>query len=281
MSRHRNFCFTLNNYTSEDIANLLQFSKNYIIFSKEIAPTTGTPHLQGYIQTENQTTIRALSKKLQRCAIFIAKGTVEENQLYIRKNNNQEVHEQGTPTYQGNRTDLETIRDLVINGKTMQDICLNCTTFQGLRYAEHLLKYVEKERNWKPHVSWYYGKSGSGKTKSAIEQLAPSFYTCPDNLKYMEGYDGQENVLIDELREATIPYHHLLKLLDRYPYRVEVKGSSRQFLAKNIIITSQFHPSQLYRSNGEDPFQLIRRIDIIKTFGPVPSDETLDTLHEL
>lgn len=271
--RSKNFCFTLNNYTDQDIADLLDLESNYIIFSKEIAPTTGTPHLQGYIQVDRQTTIKALSKKMKRCAIFIAKGTAQENQTYIRKNNNQEVQEQGTVTFQGNRTDLETIRDLVIQGTSMSTICRSCTTFQGLRFAEHLYKYLEIERNWKPHVSWYYGKSGSGKTRSAIEQLAPVYYTCPDNLKFMEGYDGQENVLLDELREATIPYHHLLKLLDRYPYRVEVKGSSRQFLAKKIIITSQFHPNTLYRSTGEDPVQLLRRIDIIQSFGEVSTED--------
>jgi hypothetical protein len=280
MSRNKNFCFTINNYNEESIANLRQIRKRYLIFSKEIAPTTGTPHLQGYIQMETQMTIRGLTRKIPKAAIFIAKGTVEENQIYIRKNNNEEVHEEGEPTFQGNRTDLEEIRELVMKGTTMLDICRNCATFQGLRYAEHLFKYLEKERNWKPVVHWYYGKSGSGKTKTAIEQLTPSFYTCPDNLKFMEGYDGQENVLLDELRESTIPYHHLLKLLDRYPYRVEVKGSSRQFLAKKIIITSQFHPSKTY-NNGEDPFQLLRRIDLIRHFGPVPEDETLDILHEL
>lgn len=48
----RYWVFTLNNYTEEDIHAIEDVcsSKNIkYVFQKEIAPTTGTPHLQGYI----------------------------------------------------------------------------------------------------------------------------------------------------------------------------------------------------------------------------------------
>lgn len=45
------WCFTLNNYTQADIEHLhdLAPAVDYLIFGKETAPTTGTPHLQGYV----------------------------------------------------------------------------------------------------------------------------------------------------------------------------------------------------------------------------------------
>lgn len=45
--------FTLNNFTKEDICAISAIIKSYCrygIFASEVAPTTGTPHLQGYFE---------------------------------------------------------------------------------------------------------------------------------------------------------------------------------------------------------------------------------------
>ena len=44
------FCFTINNYTDEDVGRLCCLPPPYCcLFGKEVAPTTGTPHLQGML----------------------------------------------------------------------------------------------------------------------------------------------------------------------------------------------------------------------------------------
>jgi len=58
-------------------------------------------------------------------------------------------------------------------------------------------------------------------------------------------------------------YSLLLELLDRYEVRVEAKGGSRQFLAKNIIVTSIFSPYEMF-SQFSDAKELLRRIDEVK-----------------
>lgn len=49
----RHWCFTWSNYTEKDIENLGSLKDSdkirYLGFGKEICPTTGTPHLQGYL----------------------------------------------------------------------------------------------------------------------------------------------------------------------------------------------------------------------------------------
>jgi len=55
-----NWCFTLNNYLQEDFEFLDELYRTqkvkYLVYGKEICPTTGTIHLQGFLQ---------LSKKLR------------------------------------------------------------------------------------------------------------------------------------------------------------------------------------------------------------------------
>ena len=52
MSRGRNWIFTINNYDNDVIQRLkgLEQVCVYMVVGKEIAPTTNTPHLQGFVQ---------------------------------------------------------------------------------------------------------------------------------------------------------------------------------------------------------------------------------------
>lgn len=69
-------------------------------------------------------------------------------------------------------------------------------------------------------------------------------------------------MLIDDLRSSFCPYDEFLKLIDRYPYKVECKGGSRQLLAETIIITTPFHPEEVWNTN-EDLEQLMGRLHSI------------------
>ena len=93
------------------------------------------------------------------------------------------------------------------------------------------------------------------------------------NLKWWEGYDAHPNVLIDDFRKDFCTFHELLRILDRYPYRIEVKGTSRQLLAKRIIITCPYHPEIIYDTR-EDIGQLLRRITKIVYIGPEKGNDS-------
>lgn len=262
MSRSRNWTYTLNNYCDEDIALVRGLVTTYHVCGREVGDS-GTPHLQGYIELEMQTTLSALKKKLPKAHLEVAKGNADQNKAYCTKEKDV-LLETGKPKRQGKRTDIDAVRENLADGANMRAVVETARSLQSIRMAEIYLTYHEEKRDWKPLVKWYHGATGTGKTKQAYADSVDPFI-CGETNKWWQGYDKHEHVIIDDFRKDFIKFHELLKLLDRYAYLVECKGGSRQLLAKQIIITSPYHPKQVY-DGREDIQQLIRRIDEIREF---------------
>lgn len=126
--RVRNICFTLNNYTPENIQALKGMDIiRYCIIGEEVAPKTGTPHLQGYIQLGKQIRFNGLIKLFHsldmKPHIENARGTPEQNINYCKgltkkKTPNEVVHEWGELKAQGRRSDIEDLYEMVKEGRT-------------------------------------------------------------------------------------------------------------------------------------------------------------------
>lgn len=268
MDRYRSVVFTLNNYTNEDISSLKNSDYKYLIFGKEIA-ASGTPHLQGYMEFNGQKSLRQLKKINDKCHWERRYGSQKDAIIYCKKDG--EFFEFGERKEQGKRNDLTAAREL-IKKKNMRDL-LNqeeCPNLQQIKVCEKYLTYNEEKRDWKPEVTWIYGPSGSGKTKLAHEMTENNDRYIKDETQWWDGYDKHDAVIIDDFRSSQMKFTYLLKLLDRYEMRVQVKGGYRQFLPKKIILTSIKHPKDSYNMTQEqEPLQqLLRRIDNIIKINP-------------
>lgn len=270
MSRYRNYCFTLNNYTDEHIEilkNLEIFT--YIIFGEEIAPTTGTKHLQGYFEMEEGKTINSLIKKYLPKGIHLeqAKGNAEQNKTYCSKGSN--IFEKGTAKKQGKRTDLENLADEIKNGRPVDNICIEKPAlYHQYGRTLHRLEDIylrEKFRTWMTTCDWYYGPTGIGKSHKAFENFDPKkCYVWKDDNGWQDGYTGQETLIINEFR-GEITYKKLLEMIDKYPCELKRRGREPvPFLAKHIIITSALHPRDVYHNlSAQDSMeQFYRRVKI-------------------
>lgn len=84
--RSRAFVFTWNNYPDDSWRDTLdRVSSSYWIVGKEVAPTTGTRHLQGYIRFGNARTVGSIRREMPGCHVSIARGTCEQNYDYCTK----------------------------------------------------------------------------------------------------------------------------------------------------------------------------------------------------
>lgn len=121
------WCFTLNNPEYYPIHHGgLDLNIRYVYYSVEKG-SSGTVHLQGYVQLYRQQRLSWLRKKyLPRAHYEIARGSLEDNQRYIQghKKDGFVAPEAGPYTYgeptevqQGRRSDLESVYSSVREGK--------------------------------------------------------------------------------------------------------------------------------------------------------------------
>jgi hypothetical protein len=259
--RIRNFCFTINNPEEEDERQLHKLNFKYLIYGVEFGKEE-TRHLQGYCVMNSGIRFETLKKQITRAHIEKRKGTHEQASNYCKKDG---VFKEFGECKQGERTDLDNIREMCINEtQPMKEITMVGNN-QQINTAIKCLTYNEPVRNWKPEVIWYYGESGCGKTRRAYEETDPDkLYVKNESSKWWDGYDGHEHVIIDDFRGNWWDLPEMLSLLDRYRKQVEVKGGWRQFKPRKIIITSIRHPKYEYTFGKQEPSkQLIRRIDKI------------------
>lgn len=274
--KHRAWVFTSFNYTDDDISRLENFNSKYIVIGEEVCPTTNRNHLQGYICLNGPSSFNQMKQLLPEGShIEIAKQKADVNRAYCVKGG-KIILEMGKLPKQGERTDLEFIRKHMTKGGTIEELIqLNASPTQ-INYAKLVGHYLEPKRNWKPTVIWIYGPTGTGKSTWARKNTNNPYITG-DNLKWWDGYDGHEDVIIDEFRADRCSMTYLLRLLDEHPMMVETKGSTRQLRARRIFITCNKHPKDAYNiltwktdgSHGhehvlhEDINQLMRRISAL------------------
>jgi len=270
-TKRQNYAFTWNNYSEDALIMLSEIVCEYVVYGKEIAPTTGTPHLQGFIKFKNDRSVKAVRKLFLGASIKPCFSSDVNNVNYCTKEN--DFVERGTrPTGQGKRSDLDIIRDLIQEDPKMRKVVNVATSYQSVKMAEQILKYHEKPRNWKCEVYWFWGSTGTGKSETAYEMCDPNdTYTAMSTAKWFDGYDSHSDVIIDDMRKDFCKFHELLRLLDRYAFKVETKGGTRQFRAKRIFITSCYPPDILFETR-EDIQQLLRRITEVRQFGEDPPE---------
>jgi len=93
--------FTLNNYT---VLPTINDKIAYICYQKETAPTTGTKHLQGYVQFVRKITMAGASKMtgFERCSWGEPYGSFEQNLTYCTRefyDNGSRKRDEGTDPY--------------------------------------------------------------------------------------------------------------------------------------------------------------------------------------
>ena len=246
----RRYCWTLPNYTEDDCEAIGRLCDGpnfkYVCYGREIAPTTGTPHLQGYLEIKNPSTTGNIQNQLRAAGcrgmtLLYANGTAQDNMDYCGKEG--ELVEFGTrPKGQGKRTDLDSVSDLIKSGGNYKAVAeqFPVAFIKYNRGIQALIAAMAPYRDFKTRVYWIYGPTGVGKSRTCwnIAGIANG-YPKNSRTKWWDGYLNQPCVIMDDYRpNKEMGFDYLLNLFDRYPMNVEFKGGTMSFLGRVIFVTS-------------------------------------------
>lgn len=243
---HRAWVFTLNNPTSP--LNIDDWPVNYVVYQQETGES-GTPHYQGYAEFSRPIRLSGVRHLLASAHWEPRRGTRDQARAYSTKEATRtsgpwEFGDWNTGG-QGRRTDVSELKTKIQNGSSLREI-FESETLCFLKYSRSIqaarLLYSPK-RDWITEVIVLVGPSGVGKSLYCKTTAPLAYWKQPSN--WWDGYDGEADVVLDDFY-GWLPFHELLRVLDRYEHQVQSKGGNTQLLAKRIFITSNRTPDKWY-----------------------------------
>lgn len=287
----RNWCWTSYEIDRDFTTGLNVDVIRYLVYQKEICPKTNRPHFQGYAELYKPRTMGGFKKAMGTEKIHVApriKSQAEARNYCMKEDTRADptavpieygIFEKDIDGNAGKRTDLEAC------AKHIEENGLDSAIFMYagiyMRYhggMEKLASHYQKKRKLGDDitVTVLWGVSGAGKTYQAWTRESGDVYIKDPTQKWWDGYNGEEAVIIDEIKTGQIvDMSTLLRWIDRYPCRVERKGSSNMLNARRFYLTSNQHPKDWYPNEYYAPLE--RRITSIEHFPDVykPGGPTL------
>lgn len=253
--KRRCYRMTLNNYTEFETGRMSQWydcdrtNVLYFCYGKEIAPTTGTPHLQGFVQLKHPKSMAEVQLMMSRHLGVPSRWALKDcdakpcaNRNYCMKDG--DFYEWGVPPKgQGKRSDLDRVGELVHGGASMQELVVSNFSsvvkyHKGINYAMNLLRGSERDDMTAGY--WLFGPTGCGKSRWAhrFGKAVGGLYVKDPATKWFDGYQFEKVCLVDDYRpNKELNFSMLLRLVDRYKITVETKGGSQNFNSKFFIVT--------------------------------------------
>lgn len=291
--KSRKWQITLNNpqpkgYTHEKIKAELHALKSlkYYCMSDKIG---NTHHTHIYVCFSSPVRFSTLKNHFPQAHLEKAYGSSNENKDYIFKDgkwvndkkketNLADTHEEwGTlpEERQGARNDYAELYELIQEGKSNFAIIDEKPDFiNQLERIDRVRQIVQEEafkeifRNL--NVSYFYGETGSGKTRSVMEKFGYSnVYRITNYKNPFDQYQGQDVIVFEEF-QSSIPINQMLIYLDGYPvalpcrYADKIACYTKVYILSNIDIREQY--TDIQHHNHETWKAFLRRINTIKVF---------------
>ncbi len=204
-----------------------------------------------------QKTFTGVSRLLPRAHWEARRGTREQARDYARK---EDTRVEGPWEFgdwidgPGARTDLLSLKADIDAGaddtRLWQDhfglMCRNTRAVQAYRSAKCATGRDARKR---PEAIVFWGYTGVGKSRR-VRQLAGKdayWVSNPGRSQsvWFDGYMGQSTLVFDDFY-GWMPWSQLLRIIDRYPFNLNCKGSSSACCATRFFFTSNQHPSMWY-----------------------------------
>ncbi len=228
---------------------------SYLVCQHERGEKTEHDHLQGYVELTRAQDMNWFHSHIHPKAQCKKRyGTQAQAIAYCSK---EETRIAGPWIFgepysfgQGPTSAVVKMRDMIFDGANMRTLIaeMPITLARHLTFARLCFTYRKPEQRT-VRVFLLYGKTRVGKSRWVNDLYdADDLYISPymEKKSWFDGYDGEPNVLLDDF-SGGMPRTQLLRLLDRYRFRVPNKGGFLWWNPVRIYITTNIHPRKWYR----------------------------------
>lgn len=153
----RAWCYTLNNYTDDDIIKLESLDSLVHICARERGEN-GTPHLQGYIRWKKPQRFSWWKNQFPRAHVEIRRGSEDQAVAYCRKDGDlviekvPETPEESSCKKTRTQETCDDVCDMLESGRTMREIYMAHRSFYFF-HRRHIRAIKEDLRVWEQDPS--------------------------------------------------------------------------------------------------------------------------------
>ena len=277
-----------------------KFNFTYYCLCDEVGENR-TPHTHLFFYCENAVLFETVKKRFPTAHIEKAKGTNQENRDYIRKEGKylnsekketniietfEEYGEMPIDTPTKNEKQCEAVLRMIDEGFTNAEIIRAvpsyATKIPHINTVRQTLLEEKNSKKWRDlDITYIYGETGTGKTRSVMEKYGyDNVYKTTNYQHPFDGYNGEDVILLDEFR-SSIQFGDLLQFLDGYPCKLPARYTDKVACYTKVYIISNIKLCEQYKNiQTEQPQSwngLIRRINTILQYN---SNEKIEEFPE-
>jgi hypothetical protein len=292
-SRRQDWLFTSFDLGWQPPEDVLQHVQ-YLIYQRERCPTTGREHFQGFVIFKKRRVL-SMAKTLLNLptAHFEPRmGSREEARNYCRKHETRVEgpwefgrfpdslgSEPGCGSHFSSNNNNDggsapsaqkwlRLRSMIAGGAKFSQLFEFDPKFvmTHLKGVYELFKFFSPPRMEMTVGIWIYGASGVGKSTFAADfgrKFNGSIFWKAPGCKWFDGYGGETVCVLDDYRPAPadegFDFPFLLRLVDRYPLKVEVKHGMVEFTSRYVIVTTPYSIESTFPSLSPNALEQLHR----------------------
>jgi hypothetical protein len=296
----RKYQLTINNpvdkgYSHEVITEKLKMLKSLVYFC--MADEQGQAfHTHIFIACSSVVRFSTIKNTFPEAHIETAKGSYSDNISYIEKSGKWEADEKHGTKIEGtfeewgekqnemqgvNSKHADLLADLQNGLSTVEIIENNPAFIMQADRIERARLLLLKSPAWREvNCEYWYGDSGTGKTRSALNLANPSdIFRVTTYQHPFDSYSGEKIIILDEYRK-DLEISLLLNLTDGHKMELPARYSNKPLMCEAVYIVSNFSFTEQFGSIKGATFNAIcRRFNKIKCFtelGKPPLEWTVE-----